>query len=327
MSSLANDLRPTCWAEVVGQPVTVSVLSRQIAEKKIKQAYLFSGPAGTGKTSVARIFAQDLGCEPIELDAASNNGVDSVRAIISDASMSSIYSDYKVYILDECHRFSGAAWDSLLKLIEEPPEGVIFIFCTTEANKVPLTILSRLQRFDFKLVSREEISDRLEYILNEVSHIKYEKAALDRIATYSQGHLRTAIQSLDKCLSCLDNLTLGAVEETLGYASIEVTERFIDGLQKSNSNVCLEIIDNYNKLGSNNLIELFNSIMSYTLDLLIFNKTHNTKYCSYSLSIDYISNYDFNKIKLIYYRCLSFRQLVNQLNVSDMLKTVVLEMC
>ena len=168
--SLACKYRPKSFEECVGQPVVVSVLSRQIATKTFKSAYLFVGASGCGKTSVARIMASEINnrqSDPIEIDAASNNGIDNVRAIISDARQTSLDSDYKVYILDECHAFSNQAWQALLKLIEEPPYNTIFIFCTTNPDKIPDTIMTRVQRFDFNKISNKDIVDRLEFILNE----------------------------------------------------------------------------------------------------------------------------------------------------------------
>ncbi|MDO5305962.1 MAG: AAA family ATPase, partial [bacterium] len=193
--SLANITRPKSWNEVIGQPTVISILQRQVATKRWKNAYLFCGAHGCGKTTVARIFANainDGSGFPIEIDGASNNGVDSIRAIINDAQQVSLECDFKVYIIDECHMITSAGWNAALKLIEEPPVGTVFIFCTTNPEKLPGTILSRVQRFDFKKVSSRDITNHLEYLLNEYAKCNYEKEALDVIASNADGHVRDA---------------------------------------------------------------------------------------------------------------------------------------
>ena len=165
--ALATKYRPTTFDDVVGQDSTKIILQQQLETGEFKNAYLFVGSAGTGKTTCARIFADEINKHegtPIELDAASNNGVDDVRNIIQQAKTKSLDSEYKVFIIDECHSLSNTAWQAFLKLIEEPPAKSIFIFCTTNPEKIPKTILSRVQRFDFKRISQDGIVDRLDYI-------------------------------------------------------------------------------------------------------------------------------------------------------------------
>ena len=167
--SLAVKYRPQTFDDVMEQDIIKTILTQQLESGEIQHAYLFVGGAGTGKTTCARIFANEINNNkgaPIELDAASNSGVDDVRDIIKQAKLKSLDSEYKVFIVDECHALSNTAWQAFLKLLEEPPAKSIFIFCTTEINKIPKTILSRVQQFTFKRISDKGIVDRLRYIID-----------------------------------------------------------------------------------------------------------------------------------------------------------------
>lgn len=166
--TLAVKYRPKSWDDVTEQNSTKVILQQQLESGEIKNAYLFCGPAGCGKTTCARIFATDINRgegNPIEMDAASNSGVDDVRNIIQQAQTKSLNSEYKVFIIDECHSISNTGWQAFLKLIEEPPAKSIFIFCTTDPERIPKTILSRVQRYNFTKISQNGIVDRLKYIL------------------------------------------------------------------------------------------------------------------------------------------------------------------
>lgn len=168
--SLAVKYRPKTFDDVVEQSATKVILQQQLDSGEIKNAYLFCGGAGTGKTTCARIMANEINKgfgNPIELDAASNNSVDDVREIIQQAKTSSLDSEYKIFIIDECHSLSNQAWQAFLKLLEEPPAKSVFIFCTTEKNKIPKTILSRVQQFDFQRISTNAIAGRLTEVLKQ----------------------------------------------------------------------------------------------------------------------------------------------------------------
>ena len=170
MESLAIKYRPKTFDDVTEQVFIKAILSNQLKSGEVKHAYLFCGGAGTGKTTCARIFASEINKgsgNPIEMDAASQNGVDDVREIIQQAKTKSIDSEYKVFIIDECHAFSNNAWQAMLKIIEEPPAKSIFIFCTTNPEKIPKTIISRVQRYDFQRISQKGIVDRLKNILEQ----------------------------------------------------------------------------------------------------------------------------------------------------------------
>lgn len=237
---LANKYRPKRFEDVSEQGAIKTIIENQIKENDIRNAYLFCGGAGTGKTTCARIVAGMINegkGNPIELDAASNNSVDDVRKIIVDSKYKSLDSKYKIYIIDECHSLSNAAWQAMLKLLEEPPASTIFIFCTTDPQKIPRTILSRVQRYNFQRISKQGIIDRLKYIINcenlefeaswqlndvvadkerrEKYYIEYEDAAVDYIAKQAQGGMRDAITTLDKCLQYSKKLTLENVVKVL----------------------------------------------------------------------------------------------------------------
>lgn len=171
--TLAVDYRPRTFEELCEQESIVNILQYQIDEDCPKNAYLFTGPAGCGKTTSARILANALNKGkgmPIEKDAARHNGVDKIRTIIDEAGFQSLDSKYKIFIIDEAHMITTEGWNAMLKILEEPPKNTIFIFCTTEPNKVPATILSRVQRFDFQRISTKTIIDRLEYILQDLGY-------------------------------------------------------------------------------------------------------------------------------------------------------------
>ena len=216
--------RPKTFEDVVGQEHIVKTLKNQIKNNNIGHAYLFSGTRGTGKTSTAKIFARAVNClnpineEPcneceicrdtlndnimdvVEIDAASNNSVDDIRELRESVKYTPSKAKYKVYIIDEVHMLSQGAFNALLKTLEEPPSYVIFILATTEPHKIPATILSRCQRFDFKRVSSKDIAARMAYIC-EKEDIEVEDKALNLIARNSQGALRDALSILDQCMS------------------------------------------------------------------------------------------------------------------------------
>ena len=237
--------RPQKFEDVVGQEHITKTLRNQIENNNIGHAYLFSGTRGTGKTSTAKIFARAVNClesieqEPcnecevckdilhdnimdvVEIDAASNNSVDDIRELRENVKYSPTKAKYKVYIIDEVHMLSQGAFNALLKTLEEPPSYVIFILATTEPHKIPATILSRCQRFDFKRVTVKDITSRMKKICVE-ENIEVEEKALNLIARNSQGALRDALSILDQCISFGDNkIEYKDVVELLGTVNVE----------------------------------------------------------------------------------------------------------
>ena len=234
--SLAIKYRPKTFDDVTEQESTKIILEQQLESGEVKHAYLFCGGAGTGKTTCARIFANEINKgegNPIELDAASNNSIEDVRDISQQAKIKALDSEYKIFIIDECHALSNSAWQAMLKLIEEPPAKAIFIFCTTDPQKIPATIISRVQRYDFQRISQDGIVDRLGYIIEQEmneSKMVVHDGALEYIAKIADGGMRDAITLLDKCLGYSTELTLENVVDALGTVDYSVMISLTDSI-------------------------------------------------------------------------------------------------
>lgn len=277
MEALATKYRPRTFKDVVCQDNIKKVLTNQLETGEIKQAYLFCGSAGTGKTTSARIFANDVNegkGKPIEIDGASNNGVDNIRSIIEDCRMKSLDSKYKVYIIDEVHMLSIGAFNALLKVLEEPPKGVIFILCTTDPHKIPATILSRLQRFDFKRIPQFDIVQRLQYILKEEGLLTYDIEALEYIAKLADGGMRDAIMKLDTVLGYTTEITLQAVLDCLGITNYQHLLGIVQGIINKQPDEPIQIIDKIYRDGKD--LKLFvKDLNKFVLDLCKLNITRN----------------------------------------------------
>ncbi len=257
--SLYRKYRPKQFSDLVGQEQVVQTLKNSIKFERISHAYLFAGPRGTGKTSTAKVYARALNClvddgiEPcgqcdncqridndqsmdlIEIDAASNRGIEAIRELREKVKFYPGEGRYKIYIIDEVHMLTNQAFNALLKTLEEPPEKVIFILATTEPHKVIPTILSRCQRFDFSLLTQQEIAGRLEYICQE-EDIEYEREALNLIAYSSSGGMRDAISLLDQAISYSGkDISLDQIEEMLGRVKVKTLSRFVNYLAEKDT--------------------------------------------------------------------------------------------
>ena len=288
--ALATKYRPKAFDDVVEQESIKIILKQQLETNSFQHAYLFVGPAGCGKTTNARIFANEINKgvgNPIELDAASNSGVDDVRDIITQSKLAPIDgSEYKVFIIDECHSLSSSAWQAFLKLIEEPPAKSIFIFCTTDPQKIPKTILSRVQRFDYKRISQQGIVERLEHILFEENNnvpfreggiYKHDTEALEYLAKLSDGGMRTAISLMDKCLSYSSELTVENVVKALGVADYETMMELTDWIISKDGTMIIRIIEQIHADGLD-LKQFIRQYLNFILDLKKICITDNFDY-------------------------------------------------
>jgi len=297
--ALYRRFRPITFLDVVDQEQIVKVLKHQIINNQIGHAYLFCGSRGTGKTTTAKIFSRAVNCvnpidgEPcneceickgilnsaitdvMEIDAASNNGVEDIRAIRENVIYAPTLAKYKVYIIDEVHMLSQSAFNALLKTLEEPPENVIFILATTEPHKIPITILSRCQRFEFRRISKEGIARRLKLVCDE-NNIKCEENALLVIAQAAEGALRDGLSLLDQVISSgVTEITEENVREILGIAKVTETIGILEAILTKDTNKMLNVVSLVINSGKD--IKYFVwEIITLTRDVLIYKTINDT---------------------------------------------------
>lgn len=289
---LYRKYRPKNFFEVVGQEHIVQTLKNAIKFGKISHAYLFSGPRGTGKTTLARIFTKAVNCENprgdepcniclscteiqnqsaldlIEMDAASNRGIDEIRSLREALRFSPVRLKYKVYIIDEAHMLTKEAFNALLKTLEEPPERVMFIFATTEPEKMPATILSRVQHFDFRKISLPEIIKRLKNI-SQAENVKIDEAALRIIALNADGCLRDAESLLNQIISMAgENISYDDVRNFLGVFDFRSTANFVDYLVKKDLVSSIKFLNQLNEEGYD-ILSFTKSLINYLRKILI----------------------------------------------------------
>lgn len=311
--ALYRQWRPQDFDEIIGQNHIVIPLKNQIMSNSYGHAYIFSGTRGTGKTSTAKIFARAVNClnnsdgnpcnqcsnclsiledqfiDVVEMDAASNNSVDDIRELREHIKFAPSKGKYKVYIIDEVHMLSQGAFNALLKTLEEPPEYVLFILATTELHKIPATILSRCQRFDFKRVSFEEILVRLEHICKKLG-IAYEVEALKLIIQKSDGAVRDTLSSLDQCLSIKENrITVSDVVNILGVVEKTQILTLVQFLESEQSGEVLLTVDNILKHGKD-IQQFVNAMIEVYRDILILKMVKENHASLIDASTEYIES-------------------------------------
>lgn len=291
--ALYRKFRPTTFDGIIGQEHITTTLKNQIVNRQLTHAYLFCGSRGTGKTTCAKVFARAMNClsplndgspcgkcevcqklqqsnniDILEIDAASNNGVDEIRDLREKIKYAPTVGKYKVYIIDEVHMLSIGAFNALLKTLEEPPAHAVFILATTEVHKLPATILSRVMRFDFKLISTEQIAKNIEKIFNE-SNIKAEPSAINLIARAGEGSMRDALSIADMCASfCNNNITYNQVIDVLGVSDKQTIYALIKSILQQDTN---QFFMQFNQIASQgkNLKVVASDITKGFRDLLV----------------------------------------------------------
>lgn len=293
--ALYRKWRPQRFDDVYGQEHITSILKHETETGRFSHAYLFCGSRGTGKTTCAKILAKAVNCEAsvkgnpcnrcascisidmgtatdvLEMDAASNNGVDNIRDIRDEVVYTPSALKYRVYIVDEVHMLSGSAFNALLKTLEEPPAHVVFILATTELHKLPTTIVSRCQRFDFRRISTDVLIERLSYIADN-EDIKYDREALRLIAKLAQGGMRDAISLLELCAGASKNVTVETVTQTLGIGGRETFEKTVKAILTSNYDEVFSIIDSVVR-SSKDIAVFWQELLSFYRDILVIKTT------------------------------------------------------
>ena len=347
-TALYRKYRPTNFSSIVGQDVIVDILKNSIINNKVSHAYLFTGPRGTGKTSTAKILAHAVNClnftndicgecsicksldlndnDIVEIDAASNNGVDEIRSLRDNVNLMPAFCKYKIYIIDEVHMLSTGAFNALLKTLEEPPSHVIFILATTEPNKIPLTILSRCQRFDFNKINMNDLVSRLKYIVNEEGRVVSDNI-LEQIAKISDGGLRDAINLLDQVLSLPDeNINIDEVEKLSGKISTQSVYELFSYII-NNDLVSILNFSTYMFDNGKNYKNLADSMLSFLRDISINTEVPNYFDKSYSELLSKITISFNNLIKMSSIINELLKELKNSNNQKMLFEIYVFQMC
>lgn len=304
--------RPRSFDDVVGQEHVTKTLQRELELGRISHAYLFIGSRGTGKTTCAKILAKAINCpeskngnpcgeceickgidngsivDVVEMDAASNNGVNDIRTVCEESTFTPAVSKYRVYIIDEVHMLSTGAFNALLKTLEEPPAHVVFILATTEAHKIPATILSRCQKFEFHRISAEDIFKRLSFVANE-EKVQISDEAICAIAQISDGALRDALSILDKCINLCDNIGIDEINEIVGLVDSNCILELLNSIINKDPCCALKIIDDL-AFSSKDMMHVCEEFISCVRNLMLIMITNNAR------EFITVSNKDFEKL-------------------------------
>lgn len=283
--------RPHTFEDVSEQKEVIDILLNQLNTNNIRNCYLFAGPSGCGKTTIARIFANEInkGANGLtEMDAASNNGVDDVRLVLEKSNYQALDAEYRIFLLDEVHMFSTGAWNAMLKTLEEPPKKTIFMMCTTDPQKIPDTIINRVQRFDLTKISYEGIVRRLTHIIEEEKkedpELTVSSEVIDYISKLANGGMRDAVSMLDKCLSLTNKLDLVQAVKTLGSINYETMFDLFFAMYNCDEKKVIEIVDNVYNAGRD--LKLFiKQFTNFLADI-----------CKYKL----FNNFDYVRIPKLY---------------------------
>lgn len=311
-NSLAVRYRPQTFESMLGQNSTIKILKRQLETKHLSHCYLFAGSSGCGKTTAARAFAMQINegkGAPIEIDAASNNGVDAVRAIVDSAKERSVDSEFKIFIIDECHAISSQGWQAFLKCIEEPPAYTIFMFCTTNPEKVPETIQNRVMRLNISKVDTKLIAERLKYICKQEGFTNYDEAC-DYLAKLGNGGVRDSISYLEKCANYDSDLSIDNVLACLGNFSYDSFFNLTGALLNQDEGEVLKMVEEYYNSG-NDLKMFIENYLEFVLDL--------AKYCLFhSMAVVKIPS-------SLEKRCAGYASIPDVLNYTNKLVNKVLD--
>ena len=335
MESLAVKYRPKTFDEVISQESIVKILERQLELNEFKNAYMFCGPSGCGKTTIARIFANRINKgvgSPIEIDGASNNGVENVKTIVAEAQERSISSKYKIYIIDECHSLTNQAWQAFLKCIEEPPAYTIFMFATTDPQKVPATIINRCMRFNIQKIPSSVIKKRLDYICAKEGFTNYEETT-DAICKMCKNQCRDAIAMLEKVADYSKDFDTKISLQIIGGISYKAYFDLMNNLIDGNQQGVISALENI-YLGGTDIKLFVDLFFTFVLDvakyILFKDMSVTTIPSSYEKEVVYSTNFNdsLNYYNYVLDKVLDLKNIIKtDQNLKSTIEVAFLQVC